>query len=131
MNRSAPLARRTPLARVSLLRRSKAKVQTRIPKIVQLEVAERSSGRCIVCARSWGNGVRLERHHILPQSLFPGLALVAENLVLACVACHANHTSRFRPIPRECLPACSVALALEHSAQATAYLHRTYPREAA
>ncbi len=98
---------------------------------MQLEVAERSSGRCIVCGRSWGAGVRLERHHILPQSLFPGLALVADNLVLACVVCHANHTSAFRRMPRECLPACSVALALEHSAQATAYLHRTYRREAA
>ena len=68
-------------------------------------------GVCVVC----GKAGRLQSHHVLPQQFLRRLArdLGVEaarllwderNGLALCVACHAGHHSRLRPIRRDVLP---------------------------
>jgi hypothetical protein len=57
-------------------------------------VLKRDGGKCVVCGRGAGDGVKLQVDHIKPRSLYPELALDPDNCQTACLDCNVGKGNR-------------------------------------
>lgn len=138
------------MRRNSPLAPGRRKVHPKIPDSVRAEVKRRTHGRCHLClwrlgqatgaiAAAVGGEVRhvdvrgvkriAHLHHVFPKDTFPELIAEPWNLLGLCVDCHFGHEyPGVRPtrIPREALPAATIALAAGHGPRGV-YLERAYP----
>jgi len=87
-------------------------------------------GRCEACGAA---SIRLEGHHVLPQSKIKrvmGSVAITQltdlrNHLAVCIRCHARHTSRLEPIPRSALSADAWVFAEELGL--TWHVEKSYP----
>jgi 5-methylcytosine-specific restriction endonuclease McrA len=134
------LQRRTPLKRTPLksatgwqamdapvapLRKpTKRKPKARFAKDVRAFIAFRDRG-CVVCKAP---RLRVEMHHVLPQSKFPAYAKRTENLVALCAGCHDEHERAHRRIRYDELPEQVRTWVRTLGGREEIYMERTYPR---
>lgn len=127
MKRGGPLKRTTPLkAKTGLKRTTRLRVRPKEPVSVGERLAMAAFGRpprgtrCVVCGKTRGEafraGTKLEAHHVIPKERLKKIAASrgldkitvvwdTRNRVFACgEPCHAQHTTRFKPIPFRVLP---------------------------
>lgn len=98
-----------------------------VPADAKREALKRQGGHCLLCSERG----YLDPHHALPKDDWPDLVQLADNLLMLCRGCHANHEHAFRRVRRDELPACVLALAEREGPRALAYIDRIYPKGAA
>jgi 5-methylcytosine-specific restriction endonuclease McrA len=117
------MERRTPLKRTKGLKRSAPKPKARIPHNVRRAVCRRQQYRCLVCGEPW---LRLDLHHVLPQSKWPEHDEQMMNLVAVCETCHARHEVAHRRIRYDELPEQVRTWIRTLGGRETLYVERTY-----
>lgn len=134
MRRSA-LKRKTRLRAHKPLRRSAVLLPgRRAPQLVDSTIWRRDLGPCVVCPAEGGvcSGM-VQGHHAVAKSKLRQLGLTAacmdlRNRVSVCEHRHEQHTTGYRPIPRELLPASVFEFAAEHGLGW--YVDKHYPAAA-
>lgn len=111
MKRTA-LKRRTRLRAHKPLKTSRIRLRTRRrPQLVDSAIWRRDLGPCVVCPGEGGQcRGPVQGHHAIAKSKLRQLGLIAacmdlRNRVPVCEHRHEQHTTGYRPIPRELLPA--------------------------
>lgn len=139
MKRSSALKRKTrlrahkPLRRVAILRATRGRRGS--AEKVESAIWRRDLGPCVVCPAEGGvcSGP-VQGHHVVAQQTLRKRGLVGSlmdvrNRLPVCERRHAQHTTGFRPIPRELLPASVFEFAGEHGLGW--YIDRHYPERVA
>ena len=130
------MKRKTRLRAHKPLRRSVVLLsRRRRPKLVDSTIWRRDLGPCVICPA--GGGVcagPVQGHHAIPKSKLRQLGLTAacmdlRNRVAVCEHRHEQHTTGYRPIPRELLPSSVFEFAVEMGLGW--WLDRHYARRAA
>lgn len=134
MKRSA-LRRKTRIRSHKPLKASRLQLRRRPrPKLVDSTIWRRDLGACIVCPAEGGicSGP-VQGHHAVAKAKLRQLGLTAaamdlRNRVPVCERRHAQHTTGYRPIPRELLPASVFVFAAD--LDLGWYLDKHYPAAA-
>jgi hypothetical protein len=134
---STPLRRKKALAGNTSGARARGGPSRNQPRLRQVPNPF-DSGQAVpphYCIAAPGCEGRLDRHHVLPvqQLRKRGLDHLADdprNVVPACRRHHANHHSRFAPLPASVLPEGVREFAAELGPWAVDYLERSYPSDA-
>lgn len=111
MKRRSSLKRKTRLRSHKPLRASRIRLRTRRrPQLVDSTLWRRDLGPCVVCPAEGGVCAGpVQGHHAVSKSKLRQVGLTAacmdlRNRVGVCEHRHEQHTTGFRPIPREVLP---------------------------
>lgn len=107
--RKTPLAAKSPLTRTRFMSSRRKRVRTTAERLAQ-QAWKDAVGACMVCPAEGGSCVGpVQGHHAVSKQALKKRGLFAylwdlRNKVDVCEHRHEQHTSGFKPIPRDLLP---------------------------